>query len=59
MNDWLFDLGNSRLKHARPGSRDVEATPHDGVDFVAGWEAVLPTGPGNAWLASVAPAPLG
>lgn len=61
MNSWLFDLGNSRLKCAwlsADGVGAVVAIAHDGVDFAGGWEAELPSGPGDAWLASVAPVPL-
>lgn len=51
--DWLFDLGNSRLKLApllpdgQPGT--VEARAHDD----AGWCAGLPSG-GTAWVCLVA-----
>lgn len=55
--DWLFDLGNSRLKFAplrADGSADaMQALPHDGDAFAPGWEALLPAG-NAAWLASVA-----
>lgn len=52
--DWLFDLGNSRLKLA-PLSADggvgaVEARAHAEPD----WRAELPSG-GTAWVCSVAP----
>lgn len=55
--DWLFDLGNSRLKLA-PLSADgqvgpVEARPHAAPD----WRAGLPSGD-TAWLCTVAPAGL-
>jgi type III pantothenate kinase len=71
MSDWLFDLGNSRLKFAslandgRIGA--MHALAHDGEAFEPGWEARLPgfgaaaagtARPGTAWIASVAPAPL-
>lgn len=50
MNDWLFDLGNTRLKIApRHGPGDVRALSHD----PATWVDVLPRGD-TAWLASVA-----
>lgn len=53
LHDWLFDLGNSRLKLApllpdgQPGT--VEARAHD----AAGWCAGLPSG-GTAWVCLVA-----
>ena len=61
MNGWLIDLGNSRLKCAALGAGGVGAvvaTAHDGHDFAPGWQAALPSGRAQAWLASVAPAPL-
>lgn len=55
--DWLFDLGNSRLKFA-PLAQDgavgaVEARAHD----ADGWNADLPSG-GTAWVCAVASAAL-
>ncbi len=62
MSDWLFDLGNSRLKCAplrEDGSvGEVRAIGHDGGRFVDGWEAALPLRIGAAHVASVAPAAL-
>ncbi len=56
--DWLFDLGNSRLKfaplHADGGVGAMQALAHDGSGFAPGWEALLPPGGNAAWLASVA-----
>jgi type III pantothenate kinase len=54
--DWLFDLGNTRLKCApltAAGVGTVQALAHDGVAPPEG----LPRG-GTAWLASVVPPPL-
>lgn len=59
MNDWLFDLGNSRFKaaprHAGDGIGQVQAWPHgaDALSIDACGEEALPTGR-RAWLASVA-----
>lgn len=59
MSDWLFDLGNTRLKGApleadgRPGQ--VAAVRHDGAAFAAGWQDVLPLSVSTAWIASVGP----
>ena len=49
--DWLFDLGNTRLKFAslREGIADVQALPHD----TSAWQAGLPRGD-TAYLACVA-----
>ena len=49
--DWLFDLGNTRLKFAplRDDIADVQALPHD----TCAWEAGLPRGD-TAYLACVA-----
>lgn len=56
-NDWLFDLGNSRLKFAAWSGDGaigpVEARAHD----VAAWRDALPMG-GTAWVCSVASAAL-
>lgn len=54
--DWLFDLGNTRLKYApltTAGPGPMQALAHDGVAPPEG----LPCG-GTAWLASVVPPPL-
>lgn len=54
--DWLFDLGNTRLKCAplaATGPCQVQALAHDGAAAPGG----LPRGD-TAWLASVAPQPL-
>jgi type III pantothenate kinase len=61
MSDWVFDLGNSRLKFAaldagQPG--EVRACAHDGAAFAGGWQDALPARIEVAWVASVAaPAP--
>ena len=49
--DWLFDLGNTRLKFAplRDDTADVHALPHD----ASTWQADLPRGD-TAYLACVA-----
>jgi type III pantothenate kinase len=58
MSEWLFDLGNTRLKCAplrddgTPGA--VIGIEHDGVAFAPGWEARLPARIEAASLASVA-----
>lgn len=58
MNDWLFDLGNSRLKRApldAGGVRgDVHAVAHEGLALPPGWDAGLGDAAGRAWIASVA-----
>ncbi|MFT4196808.1 MAG: type III pantothenate kinase [Pseudoxanthomonas sp.] len=55
---WLFDLGNTRLKCAPllDGGRcgPVRALAHEGGDFLAALRAALPEGGEVAWLASVA-----
>lgn len=62
MDDWLFDLGNSRLKCApldadgRMG--EVVAIAHEAGAFDAPQFEVLPEVIGHAYLASVASAPL-
>lgn len=61
MSDWLFDLGNSRLKLAplvAGGIGEVAGVDHDGVRFAANWEAGLPASIDVAWVASVGPASL-
>lgn len=58
MSEWLFDLGNSRLKCAPlngdgvPG--EVQALGHDEDRFVAALDDVLPAHGGCAYIASVA-----
>ena len=55
MADWLFDLGNSRLKAAEmtaAGHGDIRAAAHDGDP--QGFQGVLPDRGEVAWLASVA-----
>lgn len=58
MSEWLFDLGNSRLKCAplsadgRPG--ESFAVAHDGVAFPPGWADALPARIEAAHVASVA-----
>lgn len=58
MSEWLFDLGNSRLKYAPlredGGIGEVVAVAHDGIAFAAGWDAALPAHFAAACLASVA-----
>ena len=58
MSDWLFDLGNSRLKCA-PLGRDgrvgeVLAIAHDGRAFAPDWSDGLPARIDAAYVASVA-----
>ncbi len=60
MSDWLFDLGNTRLKHAplaqdAAGPGETVAVPHDGAMFADGWLAALPPRIDIAWVASVGP----
>ena len=63
MSDWLFDLGNSRLKFAplyadgRPG--EAQALGHDDGRFAAALDALLPARGGCAYVASVAAPALG
>ena len=58
MSDWLFDLGNSRLKCAplrddgAPG--EAQALGHDEGRFAAALDAVLPAHGNCAHVASVA-----
>lgn len=55
MSDWLFDLGNSRLKAAPVEGRghgDIVATAHGGE--AAAFASLLPERGGVAYLASVA-----
>jgi type III pantothenate kinase len=62
MNVWLFDLGNTRLKHAalrEDGSiGDVVAIAHDGGALAPDWRAALPERFEAAFVASVAPTAL-
>lgn len=61
MSDWVFDLGNSRLKFAPlhgGGIGEVAALAHDGRAFVTDPTTALPGGVTRAWIASVAPLPL-
>jgi len=56
--DWLFDLGNTRLKcaplHADGSFGDVLAAAHGGVDPARTCAAILPARGNVAYLASVA-----
>ena len=58
MSDWLFDLGNTRLKCAAlQGDGAIGAVvgiDHDGAAFAPGWEALLPQRIDAAFLCSVA-----
>lgn len=61
MSDWLFDLGNTRLKLAplaMDGAGEVLAFAHDGASFEPAWSNALPAAIDVAWLASVGPAAL-
>lgn len=61
MSDWLFDLGNTRLKLAaleRDGVGPVSAFAHDGAGFDPAWVGALPKDIDVAWIASVGPAAL-
>ena len=58
MSEWLFDLGNTRLKCA-PLQDDgtigaVIGIEHDGAAFASGWDARLPGQIDAAYLSSVA-----
>lgn len=59
MGDWLFDLGNTRLKcaplHADGGFGDVLAAAHGGTDPIQSCAAILPAQGNVAYLSSVAP----
>ena len=63
MNDWLFDLGNSRLKCAplevdgKPGP--VQALHHDATCFTDALDSLLPARGACAYVASVAAPALG
>jgi len=58
MSQWLFDLGNSRLKcaplHVDGGIGEVLAIEHDGGAFADGWQARLPMRIEAAHVTSVA-----
>lgn len=61
MSDWLFDLGNTRLKLAPLAARGegaVEAFAHVAGGLDPAWAATLPPRMDIAWVASVGPAPL-
>lgn len=58
MSDWLFDLGNTRLKLAPLGDAGVLAFAHAGGVLDPAWLAALPPRIEVAWLASVGPAAL-
>jgi type III pantothenate kinase len=62
MSEWLFDLGNTRLKCAPlQGDGTIGAAiaiAHDGVAFAPGWDAQLPARIDAACLGSVAAPPL-
>jgi type III pantothenate kinase len=58
VSDWLFDLGNTRLKVAplEPGGAGpVTAFAHDGTRVDPAWSMGLPPRIEVAWLASVGP----
>ncbi|HVR81580.1 MAG TPA: type III pantothenate kinase [Luteimonas sp.] len=58
MSDWLFDLGNSRVKcaplHSDGAIGAVSGIDHDGVAFAPGWDAQLPARFDAAFVSSVA-----
>lgn len=58
MDDWLFDLGNTRLKcaplHADGGFGEVLAKAHGGADPAHACASILPARGNVAYLASVA-----
>ena len=57
MSEWLFDLGNSRLKFAPVVDGlvgEARACAHDANAFDAGWDAALPRRLDAAWVADVA-----
>lgn len=57
MSDWLFDLGNTRLKCAPlrdVSAGDVQAVPHAGGGVAGKLDAVLPARFETAYVASVA-----
>jgi len=58
MSDWLFDLGNTRLKLAPLGAMDdaaVEAFAHGAGGLDPAWTSSLPPRMEVAWVASVGP----
>ena len=58
MSDWLFDLGNTRLKLApllAMGEAAVEAFAHRDDALDPAWTASLPPRMEEAWVASVGP----
>ncbi len=59
---YLFDLGNSRLKYAVLGADgsigEVVAIAHNGASLPMGWDAALPPRFEAAFVASVAAAPV-
>jgi len=58
MSDWLFDLGNTRLKLGplgHDGAGPVSAFAHDGAHVAPAWISALPTEMDVAWVASVGP----
>ena len=62
MSDWLFDLGNTRLKcaplHVDGGIGEVVALAHDAPDLAAELARALPARGEVAYVASVAAGPL-
>lgn len=61
MTDWLFDLGNSRLKCVALDATDADrvlAFDHDSAGFGTDAMARLPRSIGTAFVASVAAAPV-
>ncbi|HLT44693.1 MAG TPA: type III pantothenate kinase [Luteimonas sp.] len=60
-SEWLFDLGNSRLKFApvvEGQVGEVRSVAHAGGRLPRGWDAALPERFEAAWIASVAAAPV-
>ena len=58
MSEWLFDLGNSRLKFAPllddDGVGEMAGIAHDGHALAEGWASLLPARIDAAHVASVA-----
>ena len=58
MSEWLFDLGNSRLKFAPllddGGVGEMAGIAHDGHALAEGWASLLPARIDAAHVASVA-----
>ena len=58
MSDWLFDLGNTRLKcaplHDDGAIGAVIGIEHDGAAFASGWDAQLPGQVDAAYISNVA-----